>query len=312
MLAGEPVETEASATVVARRLQQQPPAASPAKGEGTASMDVAWWVAIAVVAVACAPFVRQLVHLWRVDPYAGHGIFVPLYSAFLLWSDRERLRALPRQREARGALVVTAALLLLAAGGWLGSVVLQGLALVMAVAGLVLWGHGARRLRAAAFPVFFLVFMMPLPRLVVRAVGPHMQAFAAAFSGAVLSLLGIPHHQYGITLELPRLSLEVAEGCNGLRFLMALVTLAAALAQATQRTTARKAALVALAVPLAVFANGCRVAAVCLAAYYIGPHTAVGMPHHSIGKGVWVLTLTPLVLAAIALRRTGPPDRSAG
>ena len=54
----------------------------------------------------------------------------------------------------------------------------------------------------------------------------------------VLALVGVPHYQYGITLDLPQIRLAVAEGCNGLRFLMALVTLTAAFAQATLRSTA--------------------------------------------------------------------------
>jgi len=283
-------------------------AASVAVGEAeparsTARTDLLWLLAVLLVIVAYLPFLREIVHLWRVDPYAGHGMFVPLYSAFLLWADRHRLGVVPRRRTPGGALVVMGALALLAAGQWLATITLQGLSLVAAVAGLALWAHGARRLRAAAFPLAFLLFMMPLPHSIVGAFTLDLQAFAAHFAGAVLSVVGVPHYQYGITIELPRVTLEVAEGCNGLRFLMALVTLAAALAQVTQSTPTRKAALVAFAVPLAILANAGRVAAVCLAAYYIGPQAAAGMPHHTIGKGVWALALTPLVLLAIVLRR---------
>jgi exosortase len=285
-------------------------AASVAVGEAeparsTERTDLLWPLAVSLVTLAYLPFLGEIVHRWRVDPYAGHGMFVPLYSAFLLWADRHRLGAVPRRRMPGGALVVVGALALLAAGWWLDTIMLQGLSLVAAVAGLVLWAHGARRLRAAAFPIAFLLFMMPLPRSIVDALTLELQAFAAGFAGEVLSVLGVPHHRFGITIELPRLTLEVAEGCNGLRFLMALVTLAAALAQSTQRTPARKVALVAFAVPLALLANAGRVAAVCLAAYYIGPQAAAGMPHHTIGKGVWALALTPLLLAAVVLRRRG-------
>ncbi|PYQ16184.1 MAG: hypothetical protein DMF80_06170 [Acidobacteria bacterium] len=223
-------------------------------------------------------------------------------ARFLLWADRHRLAAVPRRRAPGGALVVLGALGVLAAGRSLSSIMLEGISLVVAVAGLVLWAQGPRRLRAAAFPVAFLVFMLPLPRSIVRAVTPDLQNLVARFAGVVLSAVGVPHHQYGIVIELPRSTLEIAEGCNGLRFLMALVTLAAALAQATQRTLTRKVVLAAFAVPLAILANAGRVVAVCLAAYYVGPQAA-GMPHHTIGKGVWALTLLPLLFLAAALRR---------
>src|SRR5207245_6604072 len=99
---------------------------------------------LAALALAFAPLARELVHLWRVDPYAGHGMFVPAYSAVLLWFDRQRLAATPRSREPAGALVVLAALALLWAGWWAHSVIGQGLALVIAVAGGVLWQFGRR------------------------------------------------------------------------------------------------------------------------------------------------------------------------
>ena len=151
--------------------------AEPARS--TARTDLLWLLAVLSVIVAYLPFLREIVHLWRVDPYAGHGMFVPLYSAFLLWADRHRLGVVPRRRTPGGALVVMGALALLAAGQWLATITLQGLSLVAAVAGLALWAHGARRLRAAAFPLAFLLFMMPLPHSIVGAFTLDLQAFAA-------------------------------------------------------------------------------------------------------------------------------------
>lgn len=269
----------------------------------TERLDVVTLLLVALLAVVYAPLLPALVHAWRVDPYAGHGLFVPAYSAVLLWLDRQRLAATPRGREPAGAVVVLAALALFWTGGWAASIVLQGLSLVMAVAGLVLWRFGARRLRAAAFPIGFLALMLPLPRAVVDWVTHDLQTFHAHFTSGVLALAGVPHLQRGIYLELPNTTLIVAEGCNGLRFLMALVTLAAAFAQASQRTVGRKLLLVALAVPLAVIANGFRVSALSLAAYHIGPHAAEGMTHHTIGKTVWAVTLGVLLAAGLFLRR---------
>jgi exosortase len=144
---------------------------------------------------------------------------------------------------------------------------------------------------------------MPLPRPIVHAISLPIQQLAASFAGVALSLAGVPHHQSGVFIELPAIRLEVAEGCNGLRFLMALVTLTAAFAQATQRTTACKAILVAAAIPVAILANDVRVATLALAGYYVGPHATVGLTHHSIGKGIWALALVPLAVLGVFLRR---------
>jgi exosortase len=264
------------------------------------------WIAggaAVVLAIVYAPLVAELVRAWRTDEYAGHGMFVPVYSAFLLWMDRERFRTIPRRIEPAGALLLVLALALFAASRSAGVLSVQVVSLALAMAGAVLWALGPHVLRAAAFPVGFLVLMMPLPRPVVSAVSLPLQAFAARFASAVLGLFGVPHHQHGIFIDLPNLSLMVFEGCNGLRFLMALVTLTAAFAQATQRTAAHKLILVAAAVPVALLANDVRVASLALAGHYIGPHAAAGLTHNSIGKGVWALAMVPLALLGIGLRR---------
>ena len=75
---------------------------------GAALGQPAWITAgaLAVLAIAYAPFLPELWRAWRTDEYAGHGMFVPVYSAFLLWMDRERLAAVPRRSEPAGALVL--------------------------------------------------------------------------------------------------------------------------------------------------------------------------------------------------------------
>jgi exosortase len=149
--------------------------------------------------------------------------------------------------------------------------------------------------------------MAPLPRPVVDALTLNLQLFAAGFAAATLRLLDIPVHQTGVTIELPALTLQVAEVCNGLRFLLALLVLTAAFAQVTQRTVFRKVALVASAVPIAVLANATRVAAIALGVHFVGPEAASGAIHNWIGKGVWGLTLIPLIVLGLVLARGGAP-----
>jgi exosortase len=264
------------------------------------------WLAAAATAAAlaaCAAIAPALVHAARTDEYAGHTAFVPAYAAFLLWMDRDRLRAVPRRAEPLGALVSLLALALFAAGRSAESLTLQVLAVAAAMAGAVLCALGPHVLRAAAFPLGLLVLMSPLPRSFVAAVSEPIQEVAARFAAGALGLLGVPHHRSGIVIDLPRLRLVVMEGCNGLRFLMALLTLTAAFAHVTQRTTVAKVILIAAAVPVAVLANDVRVAVLALAGHYVGPQAAAGLTHHSIGKGVWALALVPLVLLGLFLRR---------
>lgn len=267
-----------------------------------------WALGLLGLAGLYAPVLSQMARIWWTDTYAAHGVFVPAFSALLLWMDRARLRGVPRRNHPAGIAVILLGLGLLAVGRSAGSLSVEGLSVVIAVVGLVLWGFGDRFLRAVAFPVGFLVLMVPVPRPLIGAVTLHLQLFASGAAGAALGLLDVPFYQHGVVIELPSMTLLVAEVCNGLRFLLALVVLTVAFAQVSQRTLARKVVLVLSAIPIAILANALRVAVVAVGVHYIGPEMASGFIHHSIGKVVWVLTLVPLVGIGFYLRRRGPSE----
>lgn len=264
-----------------------------------------FWRALLILPLAglYAPVFADLARAWWNDQYAGHGMFVPAFSAFLVWSDRERIRATIGRASRAGIPVILLALAILAAGRWYGSLLLQAVSVTMAVAGVLLWTVGARCLRSIAFPVAFLVFMAPLPSAIVDSVTLHLQVFAAKVAGAALQFLDVPFYQSGVTITLPAMTLEVAEVCNGLRFMMALLVLALAFAYVSQRSPQRMAVLVASAVLIAILANALRVTAIAVAVQYVGPQAASGVIHHAIGKATWALTLVPLVGLGFLLRR---------
>jgi hypothetical protein len=51
-----------------------------------------------LVVIMYAPVLGSLARQWWDDPNYGHGFFVPLFAAYVLWYERERLRALPARR----------------------------------------------------------------------------------------------------------------------------------------------------------------------------------------------------------------------
>ncbi len=258
---------------------------------------------VVVLAGIYAPVFTDLARIWWRDTYAVHGLFVPFFSALMLWNDRERLREASGRGEPAGFLLILLGLGVLVLGGWTENLIVQGLSVPLSVAGLVVLCFGKRCLRAAAFPVAFLFLMVPPPRLLISAVTVDLQLFAAGFAGAALGLFGIPFYQSGLFIELPAITLEIAEICNGLRFTLALLVLTIAFAQVSQHTLTRKLVLVAAAIPFAILANAVRVTTVVVAVHYWGIQAASGFIHNSIGKGVWALTLIPLVALGLIMRR---------
>jgi exosortase len=259
---------------------------------------------VVLVGLVYVPTFKWMARDWYWNTYAAHGVFVPLFAAHFLWVDRARLRAAIGRGDGRGLLLLAAGLGALALGAWHRNLFVQGLSFVVTLAGAVLWLFGLPCLRQAAFALGFLAFMVPLPRWIVGTVTLHLQVFAATFAGAALSLFEVPFYRHGVQIELPNITLEVAEICNGLRFLTALVVLTVAFAQVGLRSVGRKLVLISSAVPIAILANAVRVATVVVGTHYVGPEVAVGFIHHTIGKVVWVLTLIPLLTVAWLLRRS--------
>lgn len=259
-------------------------------------------VAAAIVLIACVPFFKALAWVSTAHPYAGHVVFVPILGAALLWLERHRVRDFRGGGDAGGIALTGLALGLLGIGYSAASVPLQALSLVVAIAGLGYWRYGIGGVRSAGFALVFLLFMVPPPREAVSAMAPGIQHLVAAFSSVVVEFLGIPVEQQGIVLLLPGLTLEVAEECAGLRFLLILFVFVTAFARIVLPTISGQLALMALSVPVAVMANAMRVAVTSAGAYAIGPQVITGPLHYYIGKAFWVLALFTMIAIAWLLR----------
>ena len=263
-------------------------------------------VAAAALLVAYVPFFIAFVQTAATNPYAGHLIFVPVLAVGLLWTQHRDLSALPRRHAPAGIAVIGAAVVLLWVGYTTASVPLQAVSFVAALGGVALWLFGMPGVRASGFLLGFLLLMAPPPREAVSALAPAVQQFVASVSSILLRVAQIPVEQQGIFLLLPRLTLEVAEECAGLRFLPILFVLVAAFAHAVLPTMRPRLVLIATSIPVAILANVARVAVTGAAAYALGPEVITGPAHYYIGKACWLLALLVMIGLACVLRaRTG-------
>lgn len=264
----------------------------------------AWPLAAMAMAgvVVYLPFFKNLVSVSISHPYAGHVTLVPVFAAVLLWLERHRFQGLSAHPHAGGAGLVALALALVAIGYRIASVPLQAVSFVAAAAGIALWFYGARGLRAAGFVLAFLLLMVPPPREAIAALAPGIQKVVAAFSAQVLESLRIPVVHQGVFLQLPALTLEVAEECAGLRFSLILLVFVSAFARAVVPTRTGQFIAMSLAIPVAMLANAARVVATSVGVYAIGPAVATGPLHYYIGKGFWAVALFAMIGVAGLLR----------
>src|SRR5438477_12138079 len=160
-------------------------------GAGKRHLFLAILVA-ALVGVLYAPVLRDLVQQCWDDPNYGHGFLVPLLAAWILWRERSRLRGISPRPANIGLLVMLAAVALLIAGSLGAEVFISRVSLIILLAGMALLLSGREMLRAVAFPLFFLAFMIPLPALIYYQITFPLQLIASRVAAACFAALHVP------------------------------------------------------------------------------------------------------------------------
>ncbi len=256
-----------------------------------------------LLALAFTPAGLALARAWASLDYQSHGFLIPVLAGWLAYAEQAAHPRLPRVPDRRGAGALMASFLVYALASVVQVVALQGLALVGALAAAVWWLRGLAWLRVLAFPLGYLLFMVPLPPSVVSPVIVRLLAFVSSVSVALLDTFGITVAREGNTLILPSgEAMFVAEACSGLTSLVTILPIAVLVAHLRPMPTRRKLLLVALAVPAAMGANLLRVLATVAGSQRWGAETMTSDPLHTLaGLLVYVVACLLLVAAAGAL-----------
>lgn len=268
-----------------------------------------WWQILALVAVLgwlYASVLRHLVWQWAHDPNYSHGFFVPLFSLFVIWSEREKLRNLAGEPSWSGLLVLLFGLAVLTAGSLGAELFLSRISLLVTIAGLVVISYGWNHLRAIFFPWVFLLFMIPIPTIVLNQITFPLQLLASKVAAVTLPLTGVPVLREGNIIQLPAMALEVAEACSGIRSLMSLATLAIIYGYLLEPRTSIRVILALASIPIAVLANSFRIFGTGLLVQYWDPEKAEGFFHTFSGWLIFVVSLAMLFLLHRALQWKWP------
>jgi len=176
--------------------------------------------------------------------------------------------------------------------------------------GAVLFLFGWQRLLVLAFPLAFLLLMIPLPALIFNQIAFPLQLLASQAGEVTLRSVDIPVLREGNVLILATTKLEVAEACSGIRSLVSLLTLGIMIGYFTDRRAWVRCLIAISTIPIAVITNGARVAGTGMAAHRFGPAAAEGFFHEFSG---WIIFLLAFVLMMALQRiivRLAPPAAS--
>jgi exosortase len=264
-----------------------------------------------LVAALYGPVLSQMVVQWWQDPDYGYGFVIPFFVGYVLYQRGHELRQVPFEPINFGFPLMLGAIGLLLVGTLGAELFISRCSLLFLFGGMILFFAGWKMLRAVAFPLAFLVLMIPLPALIYNQLTFPLQLLASRLASDSLELLAIPVLREGNVLVLPNYSLEVVEACSGIRSLMSLVALAVAYGYFVEQRLWARITLVALMLPIAVASNALRVVGAGVVTYFWGPQYAEGFFHFFQGWLIFVSAVACMLLSHSFLSRLAPSRKEA-
>ena len=244
----------------------------------------------------------DLFETWSTNANYSHGFLILPVVAYFVWNRRARLAAAERKPNWGGLLLVVCSLIVLLVGTAGVEFFLMRTSAIAVAVGIVLFLAGWGWLRVLAFPIGLSLLMIPLPPVVFYQLAFPLQLLATKFGVAILQLTRIPVLREGNVIALAHTTLEVTEACSGIRSLLSLFTLAILYAYFSTSRNDRRIMIALSSIPIAIVANGLRIAGTGIAAQYVGPGAATGFFHAFSGWTVFMTSFAMLVALGNALK----------
>ena len=235
---------------------------------------------------------------------------VPFVAGYLLWTRRNSLHAEHRSSIIGSVILAGVAAAAIIARIFLGTGLslndnqaLMSLAYVcVMVAGGFLF-LGSQWMASAAFPVAFLFFLIPIPDAAVHFLQTASVLASADVAEWLFKMTGTPLVRDEQVLMLPGIVLQVAQECSGIHSSWVLFITSIVASNLFLENPWRRVALVLFVIPLAIVRNAFRILVIGLLCVHVGPHMIDSIIHRRGGPFFFVLSLGPLFLFLVWLKR---------
>ena len=213
----------------------------------------------------------------------SHGLLIPIAALYFAWIKREELKKITVKGTYLGIVLIAVGLFLHAFGILIKFYFASAVSLILVIFGIILFMLGKEYLRKLLFPVLYLIFMIPLPLVMISNVSFRMKIFASQMATKLLNHIGIIAVRDGSIIKTMHSFIDVGEPCSGLRSLIALTAFGAAFAYLTKHALWKKWCLFLSAIPVAVFSNVIRIAFLGWVSEVYGMEAAHGWVHDFSG-----------------------------
>jgi exosortase C (VPDSG-CTERM-specific) len=281
------------------------------------------WAGICFAIALLGAFAQPLLALLN---YAAHSslhsyiLLIPFVSGYLLYLRRDQL---PKERVADlpfGIVLLACGLGVFLFTHWLAFAgraradnyyfVLLTISFLCCLGAGGFFFFGRAWMRAAAFPLAYLIFMVPMPDAMADALETASKYASAEVANVLFQLSGTPFLRAGRVFQLPNITIEIAQECSGIHSSWVLLLSGILAANLLLKTPWRRFVLVAFVIPLGILRNGFRILVIGLLCVNAGPQMIHSPIHTRGGPVFFALSLIPLLLLLWWLRKSEIRTRS--
>ena len=199
------------------------------------------------------------------DPQYSHGYLVPVFALVLLWMRRKPFESPANWERWVGVGLITFGIVTRAICSHYVIMTVDNVSLIPCLLGIFTMVGGLRCLKWASPPIGFLIFMFPLPDLIVDSILRPLQTLATRASTVLLQTMGVEAYRVGNVIKLDQTDMGIIDQCSGLRMLTIFIAMSAAIAMImTHRPNWERLMLLVSAIPIALIANVLRITAMGL------------------------------------------------
>jgi exosortase len=251
-------------------------------------------IAILMVALSMPTILWMWDRWFAAYSYYSHGILIPFVTLFLIWEKREALKKIPREPSIWGFRVFFLGIVLYWISAQVHVYFTSGYAMLVISAGIILYFYGQRTLRELLFPLLFLIFMIPLPLIVVAFICFKLKIIAAHLATLILNAVGLPAIQQSSIIKLSHSYVLVEDSCGGLRSLISLTALGSIFAYRLRLRLSKKILLFLSAIPIATISNTFRIVFLSAVGEIWGTQYTQGFLHDLSGYLVFIFAFLML------------------
>ncbi len=250
-----------------------------------------------------------MVQAWNEQEEYSYGYLIPFISLFLIWQKKDVLQTISFSGAWAGSALTLAGVLFFLLGQFGAAYSIIQYSFVVVLFGLALAFTGWRGFKVIFVPLLFLAFMVPLPGFINQGLSNTLQLISSQLGVAVVRFCGITVYLEGNVIDLGTYKLEVAEACDGLRYLFPLMTFGLIAAYFFKVALWKRGLLFLSTIPITIIINSVRIGLIGVTVEYWGPSMAEGLLHDFEGWVMFMVCTGVLALEMWLLTRIGRDPR---